>query len=332
MNIKKQLRNLYLYEIISGFQIVDAVWVLFLLGRGFSLTQAGLAEGFFHMVSMCCEIPSGMLSDMIGRRKTLILAGLISAAGAFCMIVTDWFWVILIAMGLNAFSYNLVSGTREALTYDSLLECGQEAGYLKVSSIQENLYLGIFALTNCMSVVTVALGYRNAYLIAVAQGILSSLVALRLCETQAGRKEKREWIGIPLLIISLFSMVGATLGGKTEKIKLRKLMLAGSFFVGVCIIGSSSSHLIMSVLAAGLAHGIEELLILRIESENQKLFSSEIRATLVSVSSMLYSVFMVILSPTVGWAAKEFSVAAAFTGLGIFVAGVGVVLVFWERR
>ena len=73
------------------------------------------------------------------------------------MIVTDWFWVILIAMGLNAFSYNLVSGTREALTYDSLLECGQEAGYLKVSSIQENLYLGIFALTNCMSVVTVAL-------------------------------------------------------------------------------------------------------------------------------------------------------------------------------
>ncbi len=62
MNIKKQLRNLYLYEIISGFQIVDAVWVLFLLGRGFSLTQAGLAEGFFHMVSMCCEIPSGMLS------------------------------------------------------------------------------------------------------------------------------------------------------------------------------------------------------------------------------------------------------------------------------
>lgn len=87
-----------------------------------------------------------------------------------------------------------------------------------------------------------------------------------------------------------------------------------------------------SLAQAGLAHGIEELLMLRIESENQKLFSSEIRATLVSVSSMLYSVFMVILSPTVGWAAKEFSVAAAFTGLGIFVAGVGLVLALWKRR
>lgn len=43
MNIKKQLRNLYLYEIISGFQIVDAVWVLFFLERGFSIAQAGVA-------------------------------------------------------------------------------------------------------------------------------------------------------------------------------------------------------------------------------------------------------------------------------------------------
>ena len=44
MNIKKQLQNLYLYEIISGLQIVDAVWVLLLLSRGFSLAQTGIAE------------------------------------------------------------------------------------------------------------------------------------------------------------------------------------------------------------------------------------------------------------------------------------------------
>ena len=40
MNIKKQLRKLYLYELISGFQIVDAVWVVFLLQRGFSIVSA----------------------------------------------------------------------------------------------------------------------------------------------------------------------------------------------------------------------------------------------------------------------------------------------------
>ena len=387
MNIKKQIRNLYLYEIISGFQIVDAVWVLFLLQRGFSIAQAGVAEGFFHVVSMCCEIPSGMLSDMMGRRKTLILSGIISAAGSFCMIAADCFWVILIAMGLNAFSYNLVSGTREALTYDSLLEDGQEEWYLKVSSTQENIYLGIFAMTNLLSVVTVALGYRKAYFISIVQGILSSFVAMRLSEVNVGRENKKEkltcadirreiilytgqslrflknnlpvcrrmmlggivaagcyvvnmmmqehlvscglkagWIGIPLLCISLFSMAGAVFAGKTEQVQLKKLMFAESLAAGFFIALSSSPAVVVSVFAAGMAHGAEEVLMLRIESENQKVFSSEIRATMVSVSSMMYSIFMVILSPLTGWAVEKLSIETAFAGLGILVAGVGMIL------
>lgn len=387
MNIKKQLRNLYLYEIISGFQIVDAVWVLFLLQRGFSLAQVGVAEGFFHVVSMCCEIPSGMLSDMMGRRKTLILSGIISAAGSFCMIATDCFGMILIAMGLNAFSYNLVSGTREALTYDSLLEGGQEERYLTVSSTQENIYLGIFAMTNLLSVVTVALGYRKAYFISIVQGILSSFVAMRLSEVNVGRENKKEkltcadirrelilytgqsleflknnpsvcrrmmfggivaagcyvvnmmmqehlaacglkagWIGIPLLCISLFSMAGAALAGKTEPVQLKKLMFMGSLAAGVFIAVSSSQAIVVSVFAAGMAHGAEEALMLRVESENQRVFSSEIRATMVSVSSMMYSIFMVILSPLTGWAVEKWSIETAFAGLGILVAGVGMVL------
>ena len=91
MNIKKQIRTLYLYEVVSGFQIVDLVWVLFLIQRGFSLAEAGIAEGVFHAVSMCCEIPSGMLSDLAGRRRTLAAAGIVSALSSFLMIATDFF-------------------------------------------------------------------------------------------------------------------------------------------------------------------------------------------------------------------------------------------------
>ena len=50
--------------------------------RGFSIAQVGIAEGVFHVVSMCCEIPSGMVADLIGRKRTLVLSGLVSAAGS----------------------------------------------------------------------------------------------------------------------------------------------------------------------------------------------------------------------------------------------------------
>ena len=77
------------------------------------------------------------------------------------MIVSDHFFHDPSGYGINAVSYNLVSGTREALTYDSLLCAGQEELYLKVASRQDFLYEGLFAFTSLMSVVTVSLGYQK---------------------------------------------------------------------------------------------------------------------------------------------------------------------------
>lgn len=391
MNIKKQLRKLYLYELISGFQIVDAVWVVFLLLRGFSIAQVGIAEGVFHVVSMCCEIPSGMVADLIGRKRTLVLSGLVSAAGSLCMILTNAFPMILVAMGLNALSYNLVSGSREALTYDSLLEAGAQEEYLRVSAIQEKLYLFVFAAANLFSVVTVSLGYEKGYLISMVQGICCSIVAFRIWEpgrentkqheknrnwTRILRKHviesgkffvthgfaarrmlisgvaaagyyivfmllqqhlveqglQAKWIGIPLLLISFGGMAGASLGEKTGKVKIKFLLLAGGVLEGVLIVFSGMPALPGCVLAAAFAHGISEMLAIRIGDENQKVFSSEVRATMVSVESMVYSVVMVVLSPVVGWLSEKFSISGAFGILGIFVSFLVCILVLLPKE
>ena len=391
MNIKKQLRKLYLYELISGFQIVDAVWVVFLLQRGFSIAQVGIAEGVFHVVSMCCEIPSGMVADLIGRKRTLVLSGLVSAAGSLCMILTNAFPMILVAMGLNALSYNLVSGAREALTYDSLLEAGAQEEYLRVSAIQEKLYLFVFAAANLFSVVTVSLGYEKGYLISMVQGICCSIVALRLWEPGRENTKQHEknrnwtrilkkhviesgrffvthgfaarrmliggvaaagyyivfmllqqhlveqglqakWIGIPLLLISFGGMAGASLGEKTGKVKIKFLLLAGGVLEGVLIVFSGMPVLPGCVLAAAFAHGISEMLAIRIGDENQKVFSSEVRATMVSVESMVYSVVMVVLSPVVGWLSEKFSISWAFGILGIFVSFLICILVLLPKE
>lgn len=359
--------------------------------RGFSIAQVGIAEGVFHVVSMCCEIPSGMVADLIGRKRTLVLSGLVSAAGSLCMILTNAFPMILVAMGLNALSYNLVSGSREALTYDSLLEAGAQEEYLRVSAIQEKLYLFVFAAANLFSVVTVSLGYEKGYLISMVQGICCSIVAFRIWEpgrentkqheknrnwTRILRKHviesgkffvthgfaarrmlisgvaaagyyivfmllqqhlveqglQAKWIGIPLLLISFGGMAGASLGEKTGKVKIKFLLLAGGVLEGVLIVFSGMPALPGCVLAAAFAHGISEMLAIRIGDENQKVFSSEVRATMVSVESMVYSVVMVVLSPVVGWLSEKFSISGAFGILGIFVSFLVCILVLLPKE
>ena len=88
MKIKMQIARLYGLEFLTAFGLAQVIWLALLAGRGFSLAQIGLAEGFFHLVSFLCEVPSGMIADLLGRKRTLVAACLVRAAAALCMVAS----------------------------------------------------------------------------------------------------------------------------------------------------------------------------------------------------------------------------------------------------
>ena len=62
-NTRKQIRTLYLMTTVGYFQIAAASLVALLALRGFSLLQIGMLESIFHIVSLCFELPSGVVAD-----------------------------------------------------------------------------------------------------------------------------------------------------------------------------------------------------------------------------------------------------------------------------
>ena len=72
MHLKKQILRLYLLEIFGSFSLTDGIWIIFLIQRGFSLVEVGLAETVFHIASFLFEIPSGAIADLFGRKKAMI--------------------------------------------------------------------------------------------------------------------------------------------------------------------------------------------------------------------------------------------------------------------
>ena len=76
-NIKRQINKLYTLTTVSYFRIAGASWVALLALRGFSLLQIGVLESIFHIASSCFEIPSGVVADVFGRKRTLALSKLI---------------------------------------------------------------------------------------------------------------------------------------------------------------------------------------------------------------------------------------------------------------
>lgn len=362
MNLKKQIRRLLTLECVGYFRPAGAIWVLLLAVRGFTLAEIGLAEGFFHLVSLCCEVPSGIVADLLGRKRALAAGQALLALSALAMICSRTLTGVCLNMAFTALGYNLASGTREAITYDSLLLHGQEEHYLATSSRQNVVYrLSTAAATLCAGGV-VFIGYRAGYMLDILFALCAIGVALSLheplvTETQRARASAR-LCELPRLVREHITAAGRFLTGCPASVYLMLFnALAGAmatllgFYLqnGLNAAGTPAAFLGPLLVAVGLggalgsrlsptlgrlpyrvaatitcaqilcgyvlvaagsapfmalggflaAMGDDALQTLTDARLNASLPSDQ-RSTLISVSSMCFSVVMVVLSPLAG--------------------------------
>lgn len=377
LNIKKQIRLLYLHEGIICFRVIDVIWVLFLLSRGFTLTQVGIAEGVFHLTSMLCEIPSGMAADLFGRKRTLILAGIMWMASSIFMGFGSWQGFIYVGMMFSALGNNLVSGTQEAMMYDSLLEAEKTEDYKKSRSAISMIGRSSQAVSFLLSPAAVGMGYRKTYLLTAILALAGALAAFMMTEPQVtDRQKKRQkhpffqmgkrwkehigetvsfiknhprtmcklaadaaiscpcyltmmylqdhlincgwpksWIGIPMVVIPLAAALGSWLAARVHGGLFSTIMICGVCGgIGTCLAGENLLFVVIfGAMINHICQGYVEIAVA--ESVNGE-FESDQRATMISVDSMLYSIFMVAASPFTGYLGNRYSIRALFLALG----------------
>lgn len=179
LNLKQQLRCIYISDFFSGLRITDAVWVALLAARGFSLWEIGLAESVFHIVSLLCEVPSGMAADLLGRKKTLVSGGVCMVLQSLLMAFASDLFTICFAMGLNALAMTMFSGTTTALLYDSLKQEGCEEKYIQVSANSSQISMLANAIGSLASLLKRFLGFAGFYLLSAAfEGVSTAALAL----------------------------------------------------------------------------------------------------------------------------------------------------------
>lgn len=191
-NIKAQIHKLYTLTMVGYFRIAGASWVALLALRGFSMLEIGMLESIFHIVSSSFEIPSGVVADVFGRKKTMVLASLVSFVSGLFMILSNNFWSVAFAIGFSALSYNLESGTREALAYDSLKFAGQEEKYNRFASTEMMLYRITSSTATLCAGFALWLGYRKAYAFDIVFSLIAIGIACSLNEVSVSNDENTD--------------------------------------------------------------------------------------------------------------------------------------------
>jgi MFS family permease len=103
------------------------VLVLLPLERGLTLAQYGAAAATQGIVVLALELPTGGLSDALGRRPVLLMAGVVSLASLALLAVADTVVLFMAAYLLQGVYRALDSGPLEAWYVDSALAADPDA-------------------------------------------------------------------------------------------------------------------------------------------------------------------------------------------------------------
>ena len=129
LGLERNLRLIPLHAGLAGAFVWLPIFVLFTRAR-FDLDGALLLASLYYLFVVIFEVPSGWMSDRLGRVVTLRLAALCLLGAHLCFAVgDDRFAVILAGQVLLAGGFASLSGTDAAFHYDSLEALGRATTY-----------------------------------------------------------------------------------------------------------------------------------------------------------------------------------------------------------
>lgn len=184
-------RNIALYYFLTLFMngwFILPNWV-FYFAQFITIPKIGIIDGISKLIAILLEVPSGAVSDLLGKKKTLIFGN--SALSLCCLILinaSNFMW-LLIGNIIMFIGFAFISGAKEAILYDSLRDIKKEQHYDEVLGKVNS----IATLTTVVSIFAGGLLFRfNPKLTFIAWMIFSLIATLLLLFMNEPKSDEAE--------------------------------------------------------------------------------------------------------------------------------------------
>ncbi len=127
MEARLQKNIKLIYWIDFGWMMILplAVIVPYFQSKGLSMQEVFEVQAVFSGAVLLMELPSGYVADLLGRKKTILLATFFHAVTFTIFPLARGYWDIVIIEIFMALGVSLFSGTDVALIYDSMDALGK---------------------------------------------------------------------------------------------------------------------------------------------------------------------------------------------------------------
>lgn len=230
MKYKQKIRkNITLYPYLIFLKRFRPVSVFIWIYLAEKFGSYAIAMSYLSLMTLCTalfDVPTGILSDKIGRKKTLILATMFACIESIVYILADiseanhiFYIIAFITIGI---SYSLYNGTDDALIYESISKMKKEHKFHHAQGKFASAAMLAFAISALVGGIVAEFSFLIVFIIQLLIQISTLVIALFLVESKDKQievtgKSKRPKGSLKHLLSSLRYML--------KNYKLRNLAL-----------------------------------------------------------------------------------------------------------
>lgn len=300
---KKNIQLLKVFNFLIGFSLFAPLAIIYFAKVSGSYALGASIFGIIMLSAAIFEVPTGIWSDKVGRRGTIILGSWARVLAFVLYALASSYWLLVVGAIFEGLSRSFYSGNNDALLHDTLADDGLENEYdmhLGETSYPEQLALGISAILG-----GVIASYSFVYLMwlsVISQiGMLyvSYLFVEPRLHTKADSniyKHLHEAIHLffnnkKLRLLSLGSMFGFAFG--ENKYQFRSAFV--STLWPIWAIGLSS---VLSNFGASLSYYFSSRIIRKFSAQNILFFSGVYNKIIMIIATAIPTIFSPVLLAT----------------------------------
>lgn len=139
--------------------------------KGLTAAQVLFTDAFYPLFKFILEIPSNIIVNKLGKRRSLILGNLFVVADMICLILASNIYMVILAWFFSAFGYAIKNLTESNLLYDSISKSDKRGEqFSKIDGRASSIYYYFDAIS----------GISTGFLF-VINGYLPMVLSLIIC-------------------------------------------------------------------------------------------------------------------------------------------------------
>lgn len=188
MDVQRNIKLLSWFNFCTDFVLFAPVAIIYFAKVTGSLALGMSIFAVAYASSALFEVPTGILSDKVGRKQTIILGALCSILCIVFYAIGSSYLIMVIGALIQGMSRSFYSGNNDALLHDTLHDMGKHADYHVYLGRTSSMFQVALAIASVMGSVMAAVSFPLVMWISVLPQIGAFLIALQMVEPKSHTK------------------------------------------------------------------------------------------------------------------------------------------------